>query len=320
MRTLMSLLLILCVNYAAAADKAVIRMPSQNGTFAVEISQGDDGKYNIKVLEGENGAGYDLITDEDSLPPERSDETSLESALITPDLGPDRALILIAPWCPGCVDMYPKLYAAFARLATVTEPRRWKIGSAQTNDFQIVDVDENKQLADAIEQIHGEISLPLFIKIEGGKIVREFKIGCTTPLDDYALGWLYTGVNNRPDASPAEVAQVPTSGHYPLRGSWWSVGSNWRPSHAQLVSHLSGASAHRGKFELAWLQSLSAAELNSVHSDDHEGRLKGQYVNKMEASVSRSTNTAPQVAPQPVKRAPARRAVPRTYCPTCPRG
>ena len=35
---------------------------------------------------------------------------------------------------------------------------------------------------------------------------------------------------------------------------------------------------HAGKFPRDWLETLSVAELESLHSDHHEGRTKWQYV------------------------------------------
>lgn len=58
---------------------------------------------------------------------------------------------------------------------------------------------------------------------------------------------------------------------YPLRASssWWSGCSSWQ--------HLTG-SEHTGKFNRDWLRSLSWAELQSLHSDDHDGKVKWSYV------------------------------------------
>lgn len=318
MRYATTLLLLLAAQLATAGDQATIRMPSQDGTFTVEISKSDNGKYSVKVLE--NGEqNFDLLSEPDTdAPPAAAEEPKLDAALVTPDIGPDRVIIFVSDSCPPCVTAKPKLYAAFGDLSKVTEPRPWRMGDSDYNDFQVVDVDRNPELADTISLLRGgEMELPLLIKVEGGAIVREFKVGCTTPLDQWSLGWLYSGVNSRPGLTPAEVATVPTSGHYPLRGGWWSVSGNWHPTKGVLVNHLAGASQHRGKFHRDWLNSLTAAELNSLHSDDHEGRLKRQYVN---TSSEAPTETA--VAPaQPLKAPAVRRAAPtRRYCPTCPTG
>jgi len=56
---------------------------------------------------------------------------------------------------------------------------------------------------------------------------------------------------------------------YPIRGSWWTGCSDWR--------HLTQGE-HAGKFDHNWLRSLSNSEVQSLHSDDHENRVKWQYV------------------------------------------
>lgn len=56
---------------------------------------------------------------------------------------------------------------------------------------------------------------------------------------------------------------------YPTRGALWGGAYDWR--------HLTHGQ-HAGKFDHAWLQTLSNAELQSLHSDDHEDRVKWEYV------------------------------------------
>lgn len=56
---------------------------------------------------------------------------------------------------------------------------------------------------------------------------------------------------------------------YPIRGSWWSGCETWQ--------HMDSGE-HRGKFDRSWLASLSWQELQSLHSDDHDGRLKLNHV------------------------------------------
>src|SRR6185369_16767785 len=73
--------------------------------------------------------------------------------------------------------------------------------------------------------------------------------------------------------STSSVQQVvPTpmpAAFYPVRGNWWTGCGSWR--------HLTQGE-HAGKFDSRWLQSLSGAEIQSLHSDDHDGRVKWQYV------------------------------------------
>jgi hypothetical protein len=67
---------------------------------------------------------------------------------------------------------------------------------------------------------------------------------------------------------PAKAAPVYPTG-YPLRGSWWTGCPDW--------THLTRGE-HAGKFPADWLRTLSAAEVQSLHSDDHEGRVQWGYV------------------------------------------
>ena len=75
-------------------------------------------------------------------------------------------------------------------------------------------------------------------------------------------------------AGPAKKVlqpSTPQASHYPIRGNWWSGCRNW--------SHLTKG-VHAGKFDPTYLKRLSYEELQSLHSDAHEGRTKWQYVNK----------------------------------------
>ena len=66
--------------------------------------------------------------------------------------------------------------------------------------------------------------------------------------------------------SPVPV--VPRRIHYPLRNRYWTGCDNWR--------HMTEG-PHRGKFDPTWLKSLSKAELQSLHADDHEGKVNWNY-------------------------------------------
>ncbi len=77
-------------------------------------------------------------------------------------------------------------------------------------------------------------------------------------------------VNKMPTAPVAKTG-------YPLRGSWWTGCPNW--------THLANGE-HRGKFPAEWLKTLSNAEVQSLHSDDHEGRVKWEYVPGHEAKAA----------------------------------
>jgi len=62
---------------------------------------------------------------------------------------------------------------------------------------------------------------------------------------------------------------------YPIRGSWWSVDHDWKPSRSKVLRHLRESPNHSKKKFQEWnLESLSFEELQSLHSDDHEGKVK----------------------------------------------
>ncbi len=71
---------------------------------------------------------------------------------------------------------------------------------------------------------------------------------------------------------------------YPLRGSLWSGCPNWQ--------HLD-TGEHRGKFDRAWLASLTPAEVQSLHSADHEGTVDWRY------AVRPPSKPSPEVASIP---------------------
>lgn len=78
---------------------------------------------------------------------------------------------------------------------------------------------------------------------------------------------------------PAPVA-VRTG--YPVRGSWWSGCPDW--------THLTRGE-HAGQFPAEWLKTLTYTEVQSVHSDAHEGKVRWEYVpgrttKKLEARAS----------------------------------
>lgn len=75
------------------------------------------------------------------------------------------------------------------------------------------------------------------------------------------------GTGKTPAKDAAEAP--PPRAAYPTRGKLWSGCGGWQ--------HLASGQ-HAGKFDPAWLQSLSNAELQALHSDDHEGRVKWEYV------------------------------------------
>lgn len=67
------------------------------------------------------------------------------------------------------------------------------------------------------------------------------------------------------------------SAGYPLRSADWTGCTDWR--------HLTQGE-HAGKFDPVWLQSLSADEIQSLHSDDHEGRVHWDRVVRLSGTTS----------------------------------
>jgi hypothetical protein len=56
---------------------------------------------------------------------------------------------------------------------------------------------------------------------------------------------------------------------YPVREHFWTGCSDW--------THLTNG-VHAGKFDSTWLKLLSWQELQSLHSDDHEGKVQWKFV------------------------------------------
>lgn len=81
---------------------------------------------------------------------------------------------------------------------------------------------------------------------------------------------------------PRSVQRQTQGAYYPTRGGWWTGCGSWH--------HLT-LGRHRGKFDHQYLRSLSWSELQSLHSDDHEGRVKWQYVVRPFRSSMRTTPT-----------------------------
>jgi len=123
-------------------------------------------------------------------------------------------------------------------------------------------------------QAYGIDSLPAFIVTDDeGKVLRSFKSGCGLTLDTWAMHWLATGQESS-KISKGKVSVV-TSGNYPLRGNWWSVEGRWNPSKTMIINHLRQHPNHAKKsFQRENLEAWSYEELQSLHSDDHEGRIR----------------------------------------------
>lgn len=59
---------------------------------------------------------------------------------------------------------------------------------------------------------------------------------------------------------------------YPVRQGWWTQNGQHLNSYAHLTT-----GRHAGKYDTAWLKGLTREEINSLHSDDHEGRVNWKY-------------------------------------------
>ncbi len=68
---------------------------------------------------------------------------------------------------------------------------------------------------------------------------------------------------------------------YPVRpASTWYTGPHGRMlGREAMVAHLKSGE-HAGKFDHAWLDSLTNEKLQSLHSDDHTGAVQWSYVRR----------------------------------------
>ena len=64
---------------------------------------------------------------------------------------------------------------------------------------------------------------------------------------------------------------------YPIRANVWTGCGHW--------THMDQGE-HRGKFDREWLKGLTWNELQSLHADDHEGRVKWAYAHRPYNAVS----------------------------------
>lgn len=206
--------------------------------------------------------------------------------------------------CPPCLVLAPKVDKA---LTALEKQGQWTIGEEPYYMIQHFFADERPELLDQLGKELGippeSLSFPFVVKIENGKIVRRWTPGCTTPMDVWTFSWLMDGVEVRPVTVEPEKATVARSGHYPLTGGWWSVEGHWNPSKAFLISHLTRHSNHASRFakRRAWLETLSIAELQSVHTDDHTNRLKWNYIERQASSIPATSKVVYQ-----------------STCPNCP--
>ena len=117
------------------------------------------------------------------------------------------------------------------------------------------------------------LEAPAYVVVDEDGPIRQFKKGCGMQLDSWAFYWLATGQYK--DRIATEEVKVKSTGKYPVRGAWWSIEGHWNVSKDFLIRHLRKGGEHRGKVFQGWsLEQLSYEELQSIHSDDHENRMK----------------------------------------------
>ena len=196
--------------------------------------------------------------------------TLARSADVEPVATTSRVLFIVSQDSPRCD----------AELARLRRPggdfdamraRGWRIGDNADNHVQIVD---REDVADLVSRLAVR-DFPTVACVEDGQIIRSFKSGCTTPLDAWTLGFLATGVNERPPGMVSEAARVETTGHYPLRGNHWSVEEDWNPTRDRVISHLRGPN-HGHQILANWkIEAWSLEELRSLHDNLHEREMGG---------------------------------------------
>lgn len=84
---------------------------------------------------------------------------------------------------------------------------------------------------------------------------------------------------------PTLIAQARVG--YPVRGNLWT-----HPG--RIHDHLL-TGEHAGKWSADWIRGLTVLEAESLHSDNHEGRVQWEYVPKR--VVKQSLTTAPAYCP-----------------------
>jgi hypothetical protein len=99
---------------------------------------------------------------------------------------------------------------------------------------------------------------------------------------------------------PAAVKTAPVRAGYPIRGNWWTHPGE---VHAHLMS-----GEHRGKWTAEWVRSLTNSEAESLHSDDHEKRVRCEYVPSTTKVPSKTPVNTPIYTPKYTGYSPA-------YCP-----
>lgn len=198
-----------------------------------------------------------------------------------------RVLVIMLPNCERCEKELQQLQAVKGPFE-VLRKSGWRIGHGPTNHIQLVTISDHAdpEFSPIIASI--KISKePVVVAVESGQLIRSFKAGCTTPLDEWTFGWMLTGKDERPKGSIPESATVSTTKNYPLRGNHWSVEGIWNPTSEFVISHL--RSNHPTDLKIEWkLESWSHHELLSLHDDIHE-REEG-FPSRYQLPSSRQTS------------------------------
>lgn len=79
--------------------------------------------------------------------------------------------------------------------------------------------------------------------------------------------------------------QAVHSSGYPVRGNWFTGPNGYMIGREAMIAHLQ-TGEHRGKFDPAWLNTLTNAEVQSLHSDDHQRAVKWVYVRRPQFTLS----------------------------------
>lgn len=101
---------------------------------------------------------------------------------------------------------------------------------------------------------------------------------------------------------------------YPIRANrtYWSGCTSW--------THMN-TGEHAGKYPVEWLKALTWDELQSLHSDDHEGRVKRDRIGFVEVVIQDSPKSfVPPAVTIPKAMAPAYVTFPVQQSGGCPGG
>ena len=116
-----------------------------------------------------------------------------------------------------------------------------------------------------------------------------------------------------PPVADRTKTQRVAGGFYPTRGAWWSVGPTWNASRSVVLNHM--IRTHGRGLSADWLRSLDRAELHSLHSDLHEGKIRRIYVGSTDANRPRSKR-APQSSRNTIRVRSVFKRRGRALCPT----